>query len=49
VKNNEWINREGRITTDRSRLHAYVVLVDEATAIAGQAAALCASSVGQES
>jgi len=47
-KNNGLINSEGRITKDGSRLHAYVVLVEEAIAIASQAAALCGSLAGQE-
>ena len=48
AKNRELINREGRITTGASRLHAYVVPVEEAIAIANQSVALCASVIHQE-
>ncbi|MCU1235259.1 MAG: Acetate kinase [Candidatus Solibacter sp.] len=45
ARNGKLINEEGQITTDSSRLHAYVVLVEEALAIAGHAESLCASLV----
>jgi acetate kinase len=40
-KNREWVNQEGRITAASSRVNAYVVLTEEALAIAKKAEALC--------